>query len=163
MGGPEKHLHRAVQELLRRIDDRPQERLKIIQSYYAELVRAGDVETANLILTVKAIAMARDEQLSRGVPAWFTVAGFVAGAITLLFVMGLVLTSLAIKEVPQGSRFLVLIVVAVGMALSSSFLGGSAVASGKIPFFKDTPLVFSATGGIAVFVIVLLIGKYAWA
>ena len=64
------------------------------------------------------------------------------------------------KEVPQSSRYLVVIVMSLAVAASFSFLGGSAVASGKIPIFKDSPLGFSVGGGIAVFVIVFALGNH---
>jgi hypothetical protein len=55
-------------------------------------------------------------------------------------------------------------VLALGAALSGSFLGGSAAAEGKIPlpFVKDHPIAFSAGGGVAILVIVLVIGYYIY-
>ena len=47
--------------------------------------------------------------------------------------MALVLLSVFGKQVPCESRFLVVIVLAFGAALASSFLGGTAAAKGKLP------------------------------
>jgi hypothetical protein len=99
------------------------------------------------------------------VPPWFAIAGFIAGVLTLLFFMGLVVASLFSYTVPSGGRFAVVVVLAFGAALSFAFVGGSAAGKGKIPlpFSKKNPLVFSVTGGIAVFVIILTLGYYLYA
>jgi hypothetical protein len=60
------------------------------------------------------------------------------------------------------SKFLVTVVLALGTALSSAFLGGTAAAAGKIPIFKDSPMKFTVTGGIAAFVIVLVLGHFLY-
>lgn len=98
------------------------------------------------------------------VPKWFPIAGVIFGALTLLFFMALVGASLFGYQVPPDSRFLVVVVLAFGAALSVSFLGGNAAAEGKIPipFFKDHPIAFSATGGVAILIIVLLIGYWTY-
>jgi hypothetical protein len=98
------------------------------------------------------------------VPKWFPIAGVLFGALTLLFFMALVGASLFKYQVPSDSRFSVVVVLAFGAALSGSFLGGSAAASGNfpLPFAKDHPISFSAGGGVAILVIVFLIGHYAY-
>jgi hypothetical protein len=152
-------------ELCRRVLEDPRRTLSTIQAYYAEQVRQGDPEAAHLALAIRTMMMEQERVLmdsripQSSVPSWFSVAGFATSGATLLFFMALVVASTFGKEVPLGSRFLVVIVMALGTALSSAFLGGSAVASGKIPIFKDSPLTFSVGGGIAVFVIVLALGK----
>jgi hypothetical protein len=95
------------------------------------------------------------------IPPWFQRAGFVTGVLTLLFFMSLAIVGISGHEVPKGSRFLVVAVLALGCALSAAFLGGHAVASGKIPFFGNAhPLAISTSGGIAVLVIILVLGHY---
>jgi len=128
----EKHLL----ELNRRILANPHDRGKIIVKYYDELVLAGDFESAKLVLTYRAIAMANGEQHT--VPAWFMVAGVIFGALTLLFFMTFLIVSM-FHPVPPGSRFLVLIVLALGTALSSAFLGGTAAAAGRVPYLQGQP------------------------
>jgi hypothetical protein len=93
------------------------------------------------------------------VPPWFAKAGASFGGVTLLFFMGLVGASIVHLEVPPSAMPLVNIVLALSIALSFAFVGGSAAAEGKIPipYIKDNPLGFSVSGGIGVFVIVLLI------
>jgi hypothetical protein len=97
-------------------------------------------------------------QLPTHVPTWFPVAGFVTGAITLIFLMAVLVMGMFGHDVSQNGRFLVVIILAFGFAMSFSFVGGSAAANGRIPAFKQSPIRFSVGGGVAVFVIVLLLG-----
>jgi hypothetical protein len=92
-------------------------------------------------------------------PWWIAVAGVIFGGVTLLFFMALAVAALFGHEVPTESRFLVLVVLAFGAAMAAGFLGGKAAAEGKIPF---TPIAVSTTGGVAVLVIVLLLGYYLY-
>lgn len=97
------------------------------------------------------------------VPSWFQPAGFIVGLLTLLFFMGIVGASIFGFVVPESQKFPVLIVFALGCAFSGSFLTGTASASGQLPFFGDkNPLAISATGGIAILVIVLVLGYYIY-
>jgi hypothetical protein len=99
------------------------------------------------------------------VPGWFAIAGYIAGVITLLFFMGLVVGSIFNYTVPPGGRFAAVVVLAFGIALSFAFIGGDAAGKGSIPlpFSKKKPFVFSVAGGIAAFVIVLVLGYYFYA
>lgn len=94
------------------------------------------------------------------IPEWFLLAGVAFGALTLLFFMGLVIASLFAYVVPANSTFSVVVVLALGSALATSFLGGWAVAEGRIsiPLVQDHPVQFSAGGGIAVLLILVLLG-----
>jgi len=94
------------------------------------------------------------------VPSWFSIAGVVFGAITLLFLMMLIVLSLYSREIPETSRFILVAFLALSIGLSSTFLGGTAAARGVVsmPFFKESPMSFAVTGGIAVFIIVLVLG-----
>jgi hypothetical protein len=98
------------------------------------------------------------------VPGWFPVVGSFFGGLTLLFFMALVIVEMFGHPVPPTGRFLVVSVLAFGAALSGSFLGGNAAARGQIPipFVKDHPIAFTATGGIAIFIIFFLIGYYGY-
>jgi hypothetical protein len=95
-------------------------------------------------------------------PPWVQKAGFICGGCTLLFFMGIVLAGLFGHHIGPQEKFPVVLVFSLGVALSFSFLGGSAVANGKIPIFKDSPLGFSVTGGVAVFIICFLTGVWAY-
>jgi hypothetical protein len=88
------------------------------------------------------------------VPGWFSIAGYGTGLLTLLYFMYVSLFS------NGNPTFAAIVVLALGTALSSSFLGGQAAAEGRMPLFKNSPLVFSVTSGIAVFVITLALGWY---
>jgi hypothetical protein len=81
------------------------------------------------------------------------------GGIALLFFMTLVILSIVGYSVPQDSRYLVAIVLALSGALSAAFLGGNASARGqiKVPYLED-PLTIAVTGGIATLVILLILG-----
>lgn len=78
--------------------------------------------------------------------------------------MGLVIASLFDRQVPIQARFLVVAVLAFGSALSASFLGGAAAAEGKVPIpgIGHNALIVSSTGGVAVLVIVALVGYYTY-
>jgi hypothetical protein len=151
---PVDHAH----ELNRRIQEDPARKLQIIQQFYSEMVAAGERETADLALVIRNIMEAGSKPI---IPSWFQAAGFICGAFTLLFFMALVVGSIFGHVVPTSSKFLVVIVFSLGCSLAAAFLGGDAAASGNIPFIsKDNPLAVSATGGIAVLIIVLLLGYY---
>jgi len=94
-------------------------------------------------------------------PLWVVKLGAAFGGLVLLFFMVLVIITTLVRPVPCDSRFLVVVVLALGAALSASFLGGDAAAKGHlpIPFAKSHPIQFSAVGGVAVLLIVLLAGQ----
>jgi hypothetical protein len=145
---------KSAQELESRIQANPRKTLKITQEFYAEKAQAGATEEAHLALLMKSMLAARDGERG-GVPAWFPIAGFTTGGVTLLFFMGLVFASMWGHTVPPEARFLLHLVFALGSALCVTFLGGEAAASGKIPLIGKHPLAFSVSGGIAVLVILL--------
>ncbi|HEX8131040.1 MAG TPA: hypothetical protein VF527_18200 [Pyrinomonadaceae bacterium] len=97
---------------------------------------------------------------NESIPSWFSIAGAVFGAITLLFLMLLIVLSLFDLVIPTTSRFILVAFLALSVGLSSTFLGGTAAAKGAIslPFFKEAPMSFALTGGMAVFVIVMVLG-----
>jgi hypothetical protein len=95
-------------------------------------------------------------------PSWLQKAGFVCGGCTLLFFMGIVLAGIVGYHLGPQEKLPAVLVFSLGIALSFSFLGGSAVANGKMPFFRESPVEFSVTGGVAVFVICFLIGVWAY-
>ncbi len=87
--------------------------------------------------------------------------GAVFGGVALLFFMVLVLMSAWGHPVPQDARYLVVIVLALSGALSAGFLGGNASARGTIPLSiaEEHPLAVAFTGGIAVLVVLLILGS----
>ena len=98
--------------------------------------------------------------LSPSFPDWAPVAGIVAGGMTLVFFMVVVIMAIFGREVPPASRFPVIAVLALGFAMTAAFVGGTAVAKGNlpVPWLQDKPVEFSVAGGIAVFIIVLFVG-----
>ena len=82
--------------------------------------------------------------------------GYAIGVGTLLFLMYLVLRT---QGIDCDRRFLVVAILALGIAMAFSFIGGSAKAEGKLPLpEKWSPVTFAVSGGIAAFLIVLLAG-----
>ncbi|TFB39021.1 hypothetical protein [Pseudomonas sp. F01002] len=94
---------------------------------------------------------------------WVLILGVFIGCITLFFLMALVIMSVFSLTVPAGSRFIVITIIAFGLAFASAFIGGNAAANGKIPFLPEKLTVgFSAGGGIAAFLIVFILGSYLY-
>lgn len=97
-------------------------------------------------------------------PPWAFIAGALFGGLTLIFFMGLVLLAAFDRPIPCESRFLVTVVLALGGALASSFIGGSAAAKGEIPIGIATrnPIGFSVVGGIAVLLLLMVVGHFGY-
>ena len=92
------------------------------------------------------------------VPGWFPIVGVLFAVATVAFLMYIFIQGLPVDE---SRRLELNVLMAFCVAASAAFLGGTAAASGKIPFFQDSPIQFSAVGGIGIFVVVLLVMKYA--
>ena len=94
-------------------------------------------------------------------PPWVAIVGFIVGGIFLglavLFFMGLVVASIVGFPVPDNARYLICIVLALTASMGSGFLGGSAAASGQLNVSRLSPFKFGVTGGVAVFVITLIL------
>lgn len=92
--------------------------------------------------------------------AWVLPVGAFFGLLTFLALAGLVFG----KPISPESRVLVVFLVATGISLSAGFLGGTASASGKLPLPGGLgPVSFGATSGIAVFIVVFLVGYFGYA
>lgn len=136
---------------------------RTIRALVDEVLEAGTFEELEEKMTER--QNQAPETSAAKTPAWFPIAGFVSGVVTLLFFMGLVLVSMLWdKTVPQGGKWAATVVLSLGVGLASSFLGGSARASGKlkIPFMKDNPVGFAIVGGGAMTLIFILIGYYTY-
>lgn len=95
------------------------------------------------------------KQMREQVPWWFPHAGVGFAIATFVSLFSL----LIMPDLSQQKRIIFDVWVAFCVAASAAFLGGSAAASGNIPipFVKDSPVRFSAVGGIATFIVVLLL------
>lgn len=91
--------------------------------------------------------------------------GIAVGVLTLLSLIALIVAAVAGYEVPSGSRPLVVLFFAVGMAITCTLLGSSAAISGKIPldYAREHPMRFGATGAAAMVVITLAAGRALYA
>src|SRR6202163_2292456 len=63
----------------------------------------------------------------------YWLAGFISGALTLLFFMLIVILSILNYAIPCSGRFPAVAVLALGVALGLSFIGGAATAEGTLP------------------------------
>lgn len=88
--------------------------------------------------------------------------GYSAGILTLLFFMAIaVVPSITDRDIRCSARFPVVAVLALGAALAAGAIGGSATAKGSLPIpglGDRDPVVIATGGGIAVLIIVLLLG-----
>jgi hypothetical protein len=118
-----------------------------------------DMRQALLELNTKQFAKQRadreGEQVKEQIPWWFPHAGvgFTIATFISLFIL------LFLPDLSQQKRIIFDVWVAFCVAASAAFLGGSAAASGTlaIPFAKDSPVKFSALGGIATFIVILIL------
>ena len=96
---------------------------------------------------------------------WMVIVACVFGGLTLLFLMLMVLVVVVMgKSLGRDGRFLVITIIAFGLALAGGFLGSSGTLSGTIPLpgvLKD-PLTLALAGGAAVFAIVWIIGYWLY-
>ena len=92
-------------------------------------------------------------------PPWLLAASVTTLVVTLLFMMALVVLSAFGKQVPNDSRFLIVIVLALGAGFGAAGLGGEITARGQVPIpgLQNHVVAISAAGGVALFVIVLLL------
>jgi hypothetical protein len=146
-------------ELQRKIDEHPEERLRIIQKTYAEMVEAGDLEGAKYVMLLRTMIMADRNNQSNQHPKWLQPVGIGIGLLTLLFFMGIVLLGIAGFVVPPQTKYALVSVLALGAAFASAAWIGNMVLSGDIASpNSQRPLVISAAGGFAVFIVVFALG-----
>lgn len=112
--------------------------------------------TKKLPMTVPELPAVRRVQRLRATEIF----GWLIGIVTLLYLMFIPLVPVITgKEIPCSSRFPLIAALAVGCALASGVIGGTATAKGSIPWLSPTkPLAIGATGGAAVLIIVFLLG-----
>jgi len=92
-------------------------------------------------------------------PAKSLAAGIIFGAAGFVFFAGLVIASVVGFEVPKSSRFLAAVVLALTLSFSAGLITGTVSARGVIPIAgtDQHPIRFAATGGVATFVVVMVI------
>ncbi|MDN8601515.1 hypothetical protein Q0A17_19200 [Citrobacter sp. S2-9] len=92
---------------------------------------------------------------------WIPIAGLSLGALTLIFLMVVVIMSMLGHPLPDNLKYIVISIMAFGLAFSTAFLGGRAVINGAIPGVPGQKAMnFSMTGGVAVFLIVFIVASY---
>ncbi len=146
-------------------------RLPADQVKFAALIR-GVTDAAARASSFKEFNMLVDETqnklnpapiVQQPAPSWFAKAGFGAAVAAFTLLVALILLSMFVKDVPSSVKILVDIAISIAVACAFAFIGGTAQAEGKIPFFKgQAPVSFATGGGIATFVITLLLTGYLY-
>jgi hypothetical protein len=140
-------------------------RLPQDEAKFIALIR-GVTDAATVASTFKEFSMAVDDLQNKlnpvapqqHVPSWFAKAGFASAAAAFVFLVALIILSMFVKEVPTSAKVLVDLAISIAVACAFAFFGGAAHAEGKIPFLKGhEPVQFATEGGIATFVITLLL------
>lgn len=96
---------------------------------------------------------------------WMVIVSSAFGGLTLLFLMALVIIEVVVgKKLERETRFLVISIIAFGLALCGGFLGSSGQLSGSLPLPQalQNPLAFGISGGAAVFCVVWIIGYWLY-
>src|SRR5215470_17473648 len=88
------------------------------------------------------------------VPNWFPVA---AALFTLLALISLFYLIVRPDDIAVGKRVIFDVWVALCVAASVSFIGGTARAHGQLPWLGDAPIKFLAYGGVGVFIVTLML------
>jgi hypothetical protein len=157
-----------ARRLHQRILRDPEHKRQIIQDFYSEKVDAGQRDEANLILIIRDIEMVNATQPTappppHQPPKWLQPAGVSIGVFTLLFFMLIVLLGVIGYVVPPPTKFALVAVLALGSAFAAAAWIGSIVLSGDVASpNSQKPLVVSATGGFAVFVIAFALGYWLY-
>jgi len=92
---------------------------------------------------------------------WPKVVGAIALGLGVLTLIGLIFAAILGYPVPCGQRWLVGSLLGLLLALGFAFLGGEAMVEGPLPTGSASPLAISIGGGVAVFLVVLLVFRLA--
>ena len=154
-----------ARDLERELDKIPDFSVRDAKRLYAEEeARAARIEIlelklekANLELALER-ANARIERMER-TPKQLQTAGICFGAFTLLFFMLIVVLGIVGYVVPASTKFALVAVLALGSAFSAAAWIGSITLSGDIASpNSQRPLIVSAAGGFATFIVVFALG-----
>ncbi|BHH83769.1 hypothetical protein [Desulforhopalus sp. 52FAK] len=87
---------------------------------------------------------------------WVLVVGVIFVAAAIVFLMSVTVVSFFKESLPADARPLIIFIFSACMSMGSGFIGGYAVAEGKLPMLNDkSPLTFGVGGGVAVLIILL--------
>lgn len=112
-------------------------------------------EPARESATAKEAQIRKAPETTSASPPWVPIVGCIFLGLAVLFFMALVVANMVGYPVPD--KGLICIVLALTTSIGSGFLGGSAAASGQISVSRLSPFKFGVTGGVAVFVITLIL------
>lgn len=90
--------------------------------------------------------------------------GTTIATLNFLFFCALVILSIFGKSVPCEDRYLVILLLSIGLGLSASILTGNINLMGgiNIPWVQRNPLKFRAAGGFAIIVFTFVVGQYLY-
>jgi hypothetical protein len=127
----------------------PDRRLAVLREEIAKLPE--DMRPMVEDLTSLGVQAVNDKQTA---PRWLPVAAVIFAAITMLSLFYLLVRP---EDIAATKHPIFDVWFSFCLAASFSFIGGTAQASGRIPIFNDSPLQFMVVGGVAVFIIALVI------
>lgn len=160
-----------AQELQRRLDKNPHKRLLVIQEFYAERLEAGDRDGADYAVLINRLELEKEiarleyekmqlEHEKKQAPKWLPVAGLGFGCMTFLFLGVIVILAIIGYVVPPAGKFALVAMLAFGAAFSAAAWIGTVALSGNVAPDSKKPLIVSATGGFAVFILVFFFGYW---
>jgi hypothetical protein len=158
-----------IDELRHKLEAVPEVRVEDAKLLYAkqdlrtarEEILELKLEKAQLELKLER-AQARIERMAQA-PKWLPKVGVGFGLLTVVFLMAIVLLSIAGRDPSQNGKFALLAVTAFGAAFSAAAWIGNVVITGNIKTLEDkNPLAVSAAGGFAMFILVFLIGYWSY-
>lgn len=159
---PDDPLTPRADEIKQKLDAIPHLRVRDAQELYQQEPDAGrrilelELDKVRLELELEK-ASRKIERMQQ--PKWLQPAGICFGAFTLLFFMLIVLLGIVGYVVPPPTKFALVAVLALGSAFSAAAWIGSITLSGDIASpNSQKPLVVSAAGGFATFIIVFALG-----
>jgi hypothetical protein len=162
---PDDELTTRAREIQEQLDALPHIRVEDAKRLFVEQRRNADYRILELELEKAQLELAleranrRIENMNRA-PKWLEPAGLGFGCMTFLFLGLIVILSIVGRVVPPTSRFALVAFMAFGAAFASAAWIGKVTLSGDISPDSKKPLILSASGGFAIFVLVFLFGYW---
>ena len=165
---PDDRLVARARELQQQLDALPHMSVEEAKRLFAEQeanaalrIRELELHEAQLELALER-ANARIERMAQA-PKWLPKVGVGFGLLTVVFLMAIVLLSIAGRDPSQNGKFALVAVTAFGAAFSAAAWIGNVVITGNIKTLEDqNPLAVSAAGGFAIFILVFFIGYWIY-
>ena len=134
----DERLLAEARQLHLRILEHPERKREIIQEFYSEKVAAGQGDEANLILIIKDIDMVGTS--NNQIPKWLVPVGVGFGLLTFVFLIAIVLLSIAGHDVSSQGKFALVGTMAFGAAFSAAAWIGTIALSGDVAPNSQKPM-----------------------